>query len=242
MPEPGRNQQFFHGTAREISDAVRPGAQVGFSVWKDMGASEGQPSSQHAFATTDEDEAWSFAHAAHSVGMSNHLISGWPEPDRARVYSVAPHPDMKLGIHHPEHPMHSGTSGELHEYIAPEFKVTDRHDIEPGRQGTFPSINWKDFSHPDISGDPNHPSPTEVAQGMRFLRGSKMGVRQRLLNKREVGVSDQPRRGVVTENQMDLFTGRTAGEHANEYDQDPDLSAHHGMRLEPFLFNTETDR
>jgi hypothetical protein len=239
----GRNQQFFHGTAREISDAVRPGAQVGHTVWENMVQENGQPSNQHAYATTDEDEAWDFASHAGEIERSRYRLGQQEHPPaRARVYTVAPHPDMKPGIHHPAHPLHDESTGELHEYIAPEFKVTGHHDIAPGQQGTFPSINWHDFSHPDISGDPNHPSNTEVAQGMRFLRGSEMGVRQRQLNKREAGVSDQPRRDVVTENQMDLFTGRTAGDHANEWRQDPDLSGHHGMRLEPFLFNTETDR
>jgi hypothetical protein len=194
----GRSESFFHGTASHISDAVRPGVQVGKTVWGRTGESHGQPSEEHAFATSDETEAWTFAKYA----------GGADKDGRARVYTVAPHPDMKVGVHHPAHADYSEDMGDMREYVAPEFKVTGRHDIAPGHQGTFPTINWHQFAHADIVGDPNHPTPEEAAHGQGFYPGTFQADAQELDRKLARPV---PNRNRVTAGQMDLYTGRTAG-------------------------------
>jgi hypothetical protein len=109
MPKPGPQfDALFHGTSQVIKDAVVPAAvHGGLSHWEDAGASQGQPSRDHAFATTNEDTAWHFAqHAAVNEHSTTHRV-------RARVYEVAPHPKMQPGVH-----------TELNEYIAPSFKTT----------------------------------------------------------------------------------------------------------------------
>jgi hypothetical protein len=230
----GRTESFFHGTASNISDAVRPGVQVGRSIWGRTGASQGQASEEHAFATSDEDEAWEFAKVAHQIQHSKHEVLGdGPAPERARVYTVAPHPEMRPGVHHPIHPKHDESFGELHEYVAPEFKVTGRLDIAPGHQGTFPTINWRQFAHHDLSGDPNHPTPEEVAGGMRFLIGSPRG-QQGVRERERMQVPPVPRRNVITPAQMDLFTGKTAMEHL-DFRTDQALARYHARRLQPVL-------
>lgn len=229
---PGRTESFFHGTASHISDAVRPGVQVGRSIWGRTGESAGQPSEEHAFATEDEDEAWKFAETAHQIEYGRNGYAG-----RARVYTVAPHPEMRPGVHHPKHPAHSEDLGELHEWVAPEYKITGRHDIQPGHQGTFPTINWRQFAHQDISGDPNHPTPDEVAEGMRFKIGSPMGKWQA---RREAQSGVVPNRNVVSPNQMDLFTGRTAGSYAESQKVRRDkLAEYHERRLNPVAQSNE---
>lgn len=143
-----RGPQFqgplFHGTASSIpvGDRIvsaKRGGQV--SHWDDAGDHLGQPSRDHAFATSSEQTAWHFARHA-----SSQLPSTWGSA-RARVYEVAPNPRMKPGVH-----------TELKEYIAPSFKTTGVHDIMPGQQGTFPQINWKRHLPKDSYGqEPNHP-------------------------------------------------------------------------------------
>lgn len=131
------NGQLFHGTAapqslEKILPAVKHGGE---SHWGSMGWENGQRSNEHAFATSDESQAWHFAkYASASNG------------ERAFVHTVAPSARMKPGVH-----------SYLSEYVAPSFKVTGREDIMPGRQGTFPNLNWNQFRHPDTIVDTNHP-------------------------------------------------------------------------------------
>jgi hypothetical protein len=230
----GRSESFFHGTASHISDAVRPGAQVGKTIWGRTGESHGQASEEHAFATSDEDEAWRFARYAGGADKST----------RARVYTVAPHPDMKVGVHHPGHAGYSADLGEIHEYVAPEFKVTGRHDIAPGHQGTFPNINWHQFSHPDIAGDPNHPTLDETTgHGQGFYPGTFHAEAAKVDRKL---ASLKPNRDVVSSGQMDLYTGRTAQSHADEdkggtmVGAKARLAAFHQRRLNPIAASNET--
>lgn len=222
----GRIESFFHGTASHISDAVRPGAQVGKTVWGRTGESHGQPSEEHAFATSDEDEAWKFARYAGGADKSR----------RARVYTVAPHPDMKVGVHHPEHAEYSPDLGEIHEYVAPEFKVTGRHDIAPGHQGTFPTINWHQFSHPDIVGDPNHPTQQETEEGQGFYPGTFHAEAAKVDKKL---ASLKLNRNQVSANQMDLLTGRTVQSHIEEPAAGR-RGEYHKRRLSPIAESNET--
>lgn len=226
----GRNESFFHGTASHISDAVRPGAQVGKTVWGRTGESHGQPSEEHAFATSHEDEAWNFARFAGGADKSR----------RARVYTVAPHPDMKVGVHHPEHAEYSPDLGGIHEYVAPEFKVTGRHDIAPGHQGTFPNINWHQFAHADIFGDPNHPTSEQVEEGQSFYPGTFHAVAA--MDRKLASV--KPNRNLVSSNQMDLFSGRTAQSYVEEKNLHPFrtpsvVADYHQRRLNPIVQNNE---
>lgn len=229
----GRSESFFHGTASHITDAVRPGLQVGKTVWGRTGESHGQPSEEHAFATSHEDEAWSFAKFA----------GGADKTRRARVYTVAPHPDMRVGVHHPEHAEYSEDLGEIHEYVAPEFKVTGRHDIAPGDQGTFPSINWHQFAHADVNGDPNHPTPHQVEHGQGFYPGTFHAEAAKVDKKL---ASLKSNRDVVSTGQMDLYTGRTAQSHADEdkggtmVGARARLAAFHRRRLNPIAESNET--
>lgn len=126
----------------------------------------------HAFAVRGNEEyAWHAANTFHKNGR------------RPRVYEVEPvADDLKPGpwnMEHPDHSYHAGydptDEGVLADVRENEhldewgsktgFKVTGRIDIMPGRQGTFPSVNWNRFknTHPAAGPDANHPSThTEV--------------------------------------------------------------------------------
>jgi hypothetical protein len=152
---------------------------------------------------------------------------------RTRVYTVAPHPEMKRGVYH----------GMYKEHVAPSFNVEDRIDTMPGHQGTFPSINWKQFEQfvPNPEGIPrdvNHPTPHQVEHGMTAPRPERM-ARLAVVAKASI-----PNRNQVSGNQMDLFSGRTAAEHHADYpDTDSEgraLALYHADRqheYEPLRFN-----
>lgn len=115
-----------------------------------------------AFTSSSEPKAWWYATHA-----SNNTLG------RARVYEVEPHPNTEVGTYNPAHPnfwrsvSRRGSRENWDEYTAPHFTVTGVHDIIPGRQGTFPQINWRQFSTRGNSQmyDPNHPTPNEVEHG-----------------------------------------------------------------------------
>lgn len=150
--------QLFHGTKANITGGkILPGKDHGYSNWKRAGEEYGEPSENSAYASHDEDVAWTFARIAKQEG-------------RGRVYSVAPHPEMRKGAFH----------DDIGEYIAPHFTVTSSRDIMPGRQGTLP-LNWSQFAK-EGSDDShrwrlNHPLNEDVAYG---LPGSKRGYTPRL--------------------------------------------------------------
>jgi hypothetical protein len=146
-------QQFplFHGTAHPLEgDKILPGKEIGRSQWKDAGEIHGERSSDHAWASPDEPLAWNYARVA-----SGHLDHTDPA-NRPRVHEVAPHPEMRRGSTN----TFDETGGD--EYYAPHFKTTGVvHDIKPGHQGTFPTINWQQFA---TSGDANHPDHPDMAE------------------------------------------------------------------------------
>lgn len=152
----GRNTEFFHGTSYDIPGGrVLPGSITGNSVWGDTGRDRGQPARDHAFATSDEQTAWTFADNARTAddlhGRTRTLRAG-----RARVYRVKPNKEMTAGVH-----------TNFHEWIAPHFDIEDTIDIKPGQQGTFSQLNWNQFGHRDMSpwDDANHPTDKDIEQG-----------------------------------------------------------------------------
>lgn len=165
----GRSDEFFHGTAYNIpvGQHVLPANKSGRSIWGSQGHA-GQRSDEHAFATTNEDTAWTFANHAKTLGAGRFDAGYADHPvGRAHVLTVAPNPMMRPGVYNESHPDYNPESGNLHEYVAPRFRVTGRKDIMPGRQGTFPNLNWNQFSHPDMNkvADANHPRDEDIQGG-----------------------------------------------------------------------------
>lgn len=177
-------EKLYHGTAADLGGRVLPASvHGGHSNWGDMGAGLGQPSREHAFATHDEGTAWEFADTA-SRQTGN----------RAYVATVEPEGPIRKGQ------FHSG----LHEYVAPSFKVTGRLDTMPGRQGTFPQVDWNKYRAEGFK-DANHPE-----------FGESYGDRHPAV--------DVP--GRVHRGQTDLFTGKTAAKSISA-DNDPDVARYH---------------
>lgn len=174
--------QFFHGTTHNIKDGVvRPADAADKHVSEySMGDPGDMSEGDHAFATNDESYAWHAANTFHQNGR------------RPRVYEVAPAADMKPGPWNKEHPdflhhtghadayddpttMHPADLADAHESHQPEygsktgFPVKKRIDIMPGRQGTFPEVNWDRFkggSAPHWAGSASHPDDEQVQYGM----------------------------------------------------------------------------
>lgn len=169
---PQFDRPLFHGSGQDISK-VRPSQEHGVSTFGDAGKGTTQVAKEHAFATTSEHDAWYFAGRAHGA---YHQRDETGAPVRPRVYTVAPHPDMQMGLRNSERPggprpsrfgLNNPDKGE---YTAPHFNVTGRIDIKPGHQGTFPQINWNqfpkgNFNGPYVSDDLNHPSKEDEEFG-----------------------------------------------------------------------------
>lgn len=161
----GRNESFFHGTVHDIGVGhyVLPGKTTGK---RNMPPSKGyarQRSADHAYAAENEARAWDFAdqRAMNSRIQAGREGHSSPSAQRARVYEVAPHPMMRKGVYHSDHPDHVPDNGADQEWIAPKYKVIGVHDTKPGHQGTFPNINWNQFSIVSGISDANHPINAE---------------------------------------------------------------------------------
>lgn len=198
---------LYHGTTYDLQGKdIKPAARVShpnMSVWGDLGHS-GQQSKDHAFATESEDTAWQFASQAGMMKRSE-AVRGYLPPTvqvgRVRVHEVAPHPLMRPGVYHADHPAHDGGE-DLQEWVAPSFRSKGTIDTMPGRQGTFPQLNWNQFKS-DRAGyaeDANHPSDQDISMGHG--------------NRRSPGKKVTPVEPVTDEHQMDMFSGRTVGDHA----------------------------
>jgi hypothetical protein len=166
----GRSEHFYHGTTSAIKgDMVLPANSVDkYPSEHAMGDPGDMSEGDHAFAIrNDENYAWHAARTFHANGR------------RPRVYEVEPAADMKPGPWNKAHP----DFDEHHEYdpgTMPEdekehahqdewgsktgFKVKQRIDIMPGRQGTFPEVNWNRFrgAKAPWGMEANHPSDHEV--------------------------------------------------------------------------------
>lgn len=175
--------QFFHGTTSPIKDGmVRPANHVDKYVSEhSMGDPGDMSEGDHAFvAKNDENYAWHAANTFHVNGM------------RPRVYETGPAADMKPGPWNRAHPDFE----EHHEYdkgTMPEsekarnhqdewgsktgFPVKQRIDIMPGRQGTFPEVNWNRFKEDglrsNLATEMNHPTDHQIKYGMRGLEATQ---------------------------------------------------------------------
>jgi hypothetical protein len=174
----GRSEHFYHGTTSAIKDGmVRPANATDRYVSEhSMGDPGDMSEGDHAFVIRNhENYAWHAANNFHTNGM------------RPRVYETEPAADMKPGPWNREHPDFE----EHHEYdpgTMPEeekarqhqdewasktgFKVRQRIDIMPGRQGTFSEFNWNRFKeggHRSSMGyDVNHPTDAQVKYGTKL--------------------------------------------------------------------------
>lgn len=158
-----------------------------------------------------------------------HLSEEAPEPSRARVHTVSPNPQMQPGVYHHASPSF-GTKGtdsaqDLKEWRAPAFRVTGRIDIKPGHQGTFPELNWNQFrgGHASVGMEANHPTDDAISEGHEPMfntprqREWNGRAKQRQENKISQGTGTLPKgfnTTIVSPDQMDLFTGRTSRDHA----------------------------
>jgi len=154
------SQQFlYHGTAMDVEGGkVLPASEHGKgSYWGSTGQSRGEAANKHAWAVPDEERAWNFAHDRVVHTSNEH---DWNP--RARVYAVHQNEAQSPG-HDKSIP------GEVK---APHFDVAQRHDIMPGRQGTFPEVNWN--NHVQHTGlfreneDANHPTNLSVQFGHKY--------------------------------------------------------------------------
>jgi hypothetical protein len=203
-----RNLNFFHGTVHDIGVGrhVLPANKAGRTNYKDHGYA-GQKSSQYAFATEDENIAWDFATRSEQKRRFSAHAQDRPNPpnDRARVYEVSPAPLMRRGVFHSEHPLHnSAEMDDTKEWISSKYRTKRAIDIMPGRQGTFPNINWNQFSAIHTYSDANHPTDTEVEFGHGNYHGDPHFYDEK---------KTEPK---VTEGQLDLYSGKTVGHHAEE--------------------------
>ena len=138
-----QSQQFFHGTTADIpiGGKILPGSQSGSRPHTGMEFS--RPGEEHhAYATTNEDMAWNYAHSP-----------GQTPGGRARVYSVTPDSETHSVPRDAANPNDE-------ERRAVSWTVTGRRDTMPGHQGTLP-LNWNQFSTGETIGDVNHPSPED---------------------------------------------------------------------------------
>lgn len=164
--------QFFHGTTHNIKGGtVRPANDVGKTVSEYAAGDPGNLSGgDHAFAIrNDERYAWHAASTFHRKG------------GRARVYEVEPAGDMKPGPWNKEHPNFQrhlaeqdvspaqiGATKSQDEWASRSgFKVKSQIDTMPGRQGTFPTINWNQFKKSPSPSNPdaNHPDDNQIKWG-----------------------------------------------------------------------------
>ncbi len=177
--------KFYHGTTANVQDKVLPAQAVNKNASEhSMGDPGDMSEGDHAFAIkNDENYAWHAAGAFHKNGR------------RPRVYEVDPAPDMVPGPHHVDHPdfLHNhdlddpkDVKDPLWHKIAKDavrdnsqdeygsrsgFPVKKRIDIMPGRQGTFPEVNWNRFKDPEQvrpswGPDANHPNDEQVKYGI----------------------------------------------------------------------------
>lgn len=196
-----QGQQFptlYHGTTAELKpgNKIQPSSQTGVSIHGDTNAERGQPASQFAHATSDEETAWAFAGKANSSPYRE----GGEDIGRTRVYEVKPHTETRKGYE----TWHD-------EYIAPSFEVVGEIPTRPGpkgdprgQQGTLPA-NWRKFTS-SYSSPPddqiNHPHPDTVAEQ----------TSGELMNWHEINHDNGPKWGF----HRDEFESSARGHHAGQ--------------------------
>lgn len=152
-------QFLYHGTSRDVEGAILPATVHGKgSHWGSTGTKRGEPAEEHAWAHPSENVAW---HAAHQRVIDDTLNDRSWNP-RARVYAVHPNEQQSPGSD-------MSMAGEIK---APRFDIAQQVDIMPGRQGTFPGVNWNDFTRHtgtfSEDEDANHPKNLSVQFGHRY--------------------------------------------------------------------------
>jgi hypothetical protein len=154
------DQFLYHGTAMPIEgNRLLPARVHGKgSYWGDSGSEErGEPSQDFAWAHPDEHVAW---HAA--MDRVVHTSINQEHNPRARVYAVHPNAEQSPGHD-------ASMSGEVK---SSHFDIAHPVDTMPGRQGTFPGINWNDHVthiHREDE-DANHPSNLSAQFGHKYAR------------------------------------------------------------------------
>jgi hypothetical protein len=147
--------QFFHGAYKKVEDThIRPAKVHGKgSTWGSANSARGEAAHDFAWAHPDEKVAWNFAAQRSSIGAT----------ERPVVHTVTP--DNNLTTPGQD----SSAKGEVKN---PEgFKITGQSDIAPGRQGTFPDINWHQFADQRklSTWEANHPSDHAIKYGHETL-------------------------------------------------------------------------
>jgi hypothetical protein len=117
-----RKLNFFHGTMAhlQVGEHIVPAVQHGKgSVWGTFGDSMGQSSEEHAYATTDREQADWFADKA-SRTVDNGIMG--------HVYPVEPVEPPRKGAYY----------SSIKEYLAPAWKVTGPPQYsEPPKKGHY---------------------------------------------------------------------------------------------------------
>lgn len=173
--------KFFHGTNAEIrpGEFIQSAASLGIRTRHGAEEVPGEEWRAHrAYASTNETNAWHYAtqHFLNKDGRNDELF-GTPG-GRMRVYEVEPVGDIAKGSEHTEsHP----------EYTAAAWRVKHENLAPPGRQTTFPQLNWNQFK--------GHESSIDYNQAPAV--------------KRKITMADQLP-ATVDDNQLDLFTGKSA--------------------------------
>lgn len=143
-----RSDQFFHGTraALEAGDTLVPHNRVPGGGGRPNYEAFADHSRDRVFmAENDEAYAWTWA------GMAGMALRG--KGRRSAVLEVDPdHRTVQRGVA---------------ETTARSARVLKRHDIMPGKQGTFP-LNWNQFAKEPARLDAdvyNHPNDEQIAKG-----------------------------------------------------------------------------
>lgn len=143
--------QFFHGTRAPLAVGAHllPTGKTG------VAANHGISSKKSVYMHTDEHEAWEWSHVAYGGASEGKPLA---RPWVGRVQPQGLHATYRMGGEH----------------TAPSAQVLDRRDIMPGRQGTFPSINWNQFAeHVEV----NHPDDADILGGHdAFARKYRPGL------------------------------------------------------------------
>lgn len=185
-----KDTPLFHGTTHNITDGtVRPANDVGKNVSEySLGDPGDLSKGDHAFTTHDENYAWQAANIFHKNGRRPRVYETSAVPDMKPGPWNKDHPDF-LHHHEVDNPDDYDMSGDdaqhvtrmrevvedtIATYHQPEFAsptgfpVRKRIDIMPGRQGTFPDVNWNRVKKegPSYGADANHPSDEQIQYGV----------------------------------------------------------------------------